>query len=258
MGLICGLALIAMPVSRVSADSLQLIGAAPAGTVYLYGSALPAPYTDAAHAVDAYAGVLDWKDTNTNLPVYTYCVDVAAIIYTGHTYQFETLQPLTASSLPSFTSQEINGIYNLWTDSNFATATGVNGPVTTATPQDAAMFQVAIWDILYNNGSTSLTNSALSFAGPSNGLDLTSLQNALNYAHADYNAGPASNPGVMALIATDGSQNQALYIGSTGHQSAVPLPASFTAGIALLGLLGAAGAWRIAANRKQNQSPLAG
>lgn len=250
IGFFCGAAFCALPATSVLGDSLQLTGAGPAGTVYLYGSALPSPYTDAAHQVDAYAGVLDWKDTTNNTTVYTYCIDVAAIIYTGQTYNFNSPVDLGSASLP-FTTQQINGIYNLWTDTHFGLANGVNGPVTSASQQDAAMFQVAIWDILYNDGSTSLTNSALSFANPSDGLDSTSLQNALTYANQDYNApAPSGNPGVFALVATDGSQNQALYIGGTlPPATTVPLPASSSAGLALLGICGIAGAGRFRANR---------
>lgn len=255
IGVLFGALLIGIPVSGALADSLQLLGAGPAGTVNLYGTALPSPYndTDGSKQVDVYAGVLDWKNTVTNASVYTYCIDVGAIIQTGHTYTFNGLQPLGSVSL-GFSTAEIDGIYKLWTDTRFGTATGVSGPLTSATPQDAAMFQVAIWDILYNNGSTSLTNTALSFSGPGNGLDSTHLLAALSYANDDYTHGTSSNPGVDAFVATDGSQNQALYISGGGHQSPAPLPASFTAGAGLLVLLGTAGLCRRAANQKRAEA----
>ena len=76
-------------------------------------------YGTAAQAVDVYAGVLDWTDTTTHSSLYTYCIDVGAIIYVGNPYTFSTPVALTSSLPLGFSTQQINAIYNLWTDPNF-------------------------------------------------------------------------------------------------------------------------------------------
>lgn len=258
VGLFCGVALCALPAARVSADSLTLTGANPAGTVDLYGSSLPSGYGTAAQAVDVYAGVLDWTDTTNNSSLYTYCIDVGAIIYVGNPYTFASPVALTSTLPLGFSTQQINAIYNLWTDPNFGGAGNIDGSVSGISQVDAGMFQVAIWDILYNDGSASLTgNTALNFVqnNPLGGQSLTTaeLTAALGYANHDYSIASATvagaNPGIDALITTNG-QNQAIYIGGSGpFIPAAPLPASFAAGLVLLGLAGVGAAWGLRANR---------
>src|SRR6185437_6726467 len=114
-------------------------------------------------------------------------------------------------------------------------------------PTNAAMFQVAIWDILYNKGSATATgNTQLNFTNPDNGLTQTNLQNALTYANQDYSKtiDPTKIPAIQALVATDGSQNQAIYLGGflPPPPTPAPLPAAANAGLALLGCVGL-GAW---------------
>lgn len=270
-GFICGIALAAVPVSRVSADSLQLTGANPAGTVNLYGSALIPDLGNATTQVDAYAGVLNWTDTSTNpnTAVYTYCIDVASIIYVGNPYTFSyppvALTPSVNLGYPTnggdLTTQQVNAIYTLWTDPYFHDAGNLTSAATVAAIGQtyAGEFQVALWDILYNVDSTNntLDGTALNFApnNPLGGSSLTSgeLSGALGEAYTDYaNASSSTlgaNPGIDALITTNG-QNQAIYIGGSGpFVTAVPLPASFGAGLALLGLAGVYGAWQLRVNR---------
>lgn len=268
IGLICGMALSSVPVCRSSADTLLLNGANPAGTVDLYGSALPSGYGSASQAVDAYAGVLDWTDTsNNNASVYTYCIDVASIIYQNNSYSYTWPTGLTPQST-SFSIQQVNAIYNLWNDPSFGNAGNIGGTVSGISAVDAGMFQVALWDILYDNGAsaTQLTNPgyALYFVpnSPLGSSSLTSseLGTALNAASNDFATASStqlgSNPGVDALIITTGDygQNQALYIGGSGSNfSTTPLPASFPTGLALLGICGIAGAWRFRARRLKSE-----
>lgn len=219
---------------EVRADSvtLTLDGASPAGTVVLAGSELPAGY----NPVDVYAGVLDWTTgTVAGVPnEWTYCVDVAAIINVNNSYQY-TYTP----QVLNFSQTTIQALEWLWNDSTFANAGQINSQtnVNAITAEHAAMFQVAIWDILYDEGTT----PTLSFSNPGNGLTGTDLADALAAAHTDYLKGVAGAPtsGVpelTELIANSG-QNQVTYIGMA-PASGLPVPKSFAGGLVLLGLVG--------------------
>jgi len=228
-----GLAAIAQRPAR--AETLTLDGASPAGTVTLSGASLPAQY----NPVNVYAGVLDWT-SSTGTPsvpnVWTYCIDVAAIINVNNSYSY------TPESL-SFSTTIVNAIQWLWDDSTFANAGQINSQpnVNAMSAEHAAMLQVALWDVIYNAGSSSVSNTALSFANPGNGLTSTDLTNALSAAHTDYQNGvsgpPVTNvPELTELLATSG-QNQVIFIG-TAPAPSLPLPKSCAGGLALLGLLG--------------------
>jgi hypothetical protein len=229
------IALAAIAQRPARAETLTLDGASPAGTVTLSGTSLPAQY----NPVNVYAGVLDWT-SSTGTPgvpnVWTYCIDVAAIINVNNSY---TYSPESLSFSPTI----VNAIQWLWDDSTFANAGQINSQtnVNAISAEHAAMLQVALWDVIYNAGSSSVSNTALSFANPGNGLTSTDLTNALSAAHTDYQNGvsgpPVTNvPELTELLATSG-QNQVIFIG-TAPAPSLPLPKSSLGGLALLGLLG--------------------
>lgn len=261
VGLICGVALSAASVCQSSADTLLLTGASPAATVNLYGSALPSGYGTASQAVDAYAGVLDWTDTssgpNNGATYYTYCIDVASIIYQNQSYCYGNPAPLTSGGSLGFSTQQVNAIYTLWTDPFFKDAGNLSSAasVSAISQTSAGEFQVALWDILYNVDSTNntLDGTALNFVQNESNLSSGDLSCALAEANYDYshaNSSALANPGVDALLTTSG-QNQAIYVGGVGpFVTAAPLPGSFAAGlILLLGLAGVGSASRFRTNR---------
>jgi hypothetical protein len=223
---------------------LTLTGAGPAGTIYLNGSSLPSAYL--SNPIDAYTGVLDWQNTSQgNAAVYTYCIDVAAIININNTY---SLNPVALDTAHSGFSQTVsNAIQYLWNDSTFGNAGKINSTMDVASisVEHAAMFQVALWDIIYNAGSASPSNTALTFSNPgakaipaSNGFSSADLSTALTAAHNDYvlgqNGAPTNAPQLMELDATDGSQNQVIYLGAA-PAAALPLPSAVWGDALLLG-----------------------
>ena len=218
--------------SHADTVTLTLDGASPAGTVTLAGSQLPAGY----NPVNVYAGVLDWTTgTVAGVPnEWTYCVDVAAIINVNHSYQYSyTPQVL------NFSPTTINALQWLWQDSTFANAGQINSQpnVDAISAEHAAMFQVAIWDILYDEGTT----PTLSFSNPGSGLTGTDLTNALAAAHADYlkgvGGGPTTGTSELTELIASSGQNQVTFIGMAPAPT-LPMPRSFAGGLALLGLLG--------------------
>jgi hypothetical protein len=252
---IVGLAWLIVGGTVTRADSLELLGAGPTGTVYLTApTLLPAPYNGAyPYAVNVYAGVLDWTDTpgNSSPDYFTYCVDVNSVIYTGTTYNFLAPQAITSASL--FSSKVINAVQNLWqdepTEAQLVAGAGASPPALTG--QQAAEFQIALWDIIYNGSSGTLLDgssntSPLYFSGdnPSG-----SISTALSWANQAYNVDTRDNSAyqnVDVMVATDGGQNQAIYISTMGPATAtvVPLPRACISGVVLFGLMASAGAWR--------------
>lgn len=214
--------------------TLTLTGAAPAGTVTLAG----------LDNGNAYAGVLDWKDGG-GIKYYTYCVDVQHSIFVNSTYTFNEVSLSTLFPGAANTAK-VNAIKNLWVQhiagpSNIDTT----AHVALITNEAAAEFQVALWDLLYNYDSTGnhLGTSQLTFSNPGNGLttgDLTTILNTTTgWAKQAYLAGTyTGNLNIQALQATNGGQNQALYLGVTQNTPPVPLPSSAACGFAMFAMIG--------------------
>jgi len=233
---------------------LNLLGAGPTGTVYLTSSSLPAGYQT---NTDVYAGVLDWTDNSkSNAPDYwTYCVDIASVIGISPLYdnppqyQFnsESFGSLASALSGTFTTPVINGIENLWNQNESGFENTLGG--TSTNNSEATELQIALWDIIYNgqtgtlyDGSSPTYNSGknttpLYFDNASPGV----LGTALGLATTAYNVGsaPSSTPGLMALEATDGGQNQIYLSAFTLTTTGVTLPLPNLAGsfLVMLGIV---------------------
>jgi hypothetical protein len=250
LALVCGLAI--ARASFAGDLTLTLDGPGPTGTVVLSGTALPSGYQS---GVNCYAGLLEWNQVvstpPTPAPIYTYCIDVASIITSGKTYYFEQENLATATqyntTTPLFPATVVDAIENLWIDQPILGNTS-NG--STISASGAAEFQVALWDIINNwNGVTGSgagiksPSTVLNFSSPSDGFTQTELNDAisttspLGWAEIAYSQGvPKSGPLLQALVATDGSQNQAIYIGP----DPAPVPRSFFSGLVLFGMIATA------------------
>jgi len=237
--LVAALALVSagVLVSEARADSVNLTfeDSGPTGTVRINGSAVPAN----EQGITVYAGVLNWHDTfNVNSKLYTYCIDLAHTISTGSQYNFDIVN---LDSL--FSTKVVHAIENLWNDNRFGTAGQIDtaSHVAGISALQAAQFQIALWDIISNSGggsNDSLSAAALQFAGGS--LSPSELTAALDWANDDYTADPPAQVfSLQALVATSGDgQNQAIYLGGPARTEPVPLPLSWSGGLALLGLFG--------------------
>jgi hypothetical protein len=223
-------------VSRASTLDLVLGTPAPAGTVVLSGSALPSPYQG---GVNAYDGVLNWTELNNSSVTYsTYCIDVASVISINNPYQFN-LVDLASSGL--YDSKVINAVENLWAqhpvEGNVGLALGPN-----IYASNAATFQTALWDIIqnhYDKNGNPVATPTLNFSSPGQGFTNTDLANAFDWSAAAYAAGTYTGPNnFAALVATDGGQNQAMFMVNMGSQIiAVPTPSACAGGVALMAAL---------------------
>jgi len=237
-----GLALLLLALASQSrADiSLTLTGSGPAGGVLALGTALPPTQQT---GVGVIAGVLDWTDGSN--PVYTYCIDIVHDIGTGQTHTFNISPTDLNVNDPStlFSAPVVRAINNLWNDHS----TGVGAPglldttahVNAISNANAAMFQIALWEVIYDfkndNTGTLLSPAPLSFLNLSDG----DLATANSWAVQAYTDVGTANVGLEALVATDGSQNQAIFLQASGAEP-TPAPLSAIGGMALLGLIGTA------------------
>jgi hypothetical protein len=237
---IAGILLISACVSPTIGATLQLtLGTpSPAGTVELTGNALPVPYQG---GVNVYAGVLNWADPS-NVPYSTYCVDVASVISIGNQYNF-LLEDLATSNL--FSAPVLNAVENLWAQHPVEGDVGLaTNPLILA--NNAATFQVALWDIISNHfdqAGNPVLSPTLGFSSPANGFTSTDLTNAMTWATNAYAAGTYSGADNFAvLVAQDHGQNQAMFLvggGPEGGPSIAPIPAPWMGGLVLLALTGA-------------------
>jgi hypothetical protein len=256
------LGLVVLGANQAFGLSLTLLGAGPTGEVYMTASPLGAYNGD-----NFYAGVLDWKkssEAGSTPDYFTYCVDIASVIFINGSYSFnqETVGTLSSNLPATFPTAVMNGIENLW-DQNL---TGFQDTLHTLTSTDkyaletnteAAELQIALWDIIYNGSSGTLLSgesksSPLYFSNPNipGSVDaaMTLANNAYKVGHA-----PSDNaPGLTALQATDGSQNQ-IYLGATPTTGGTgvtlaPAPNSL---LAFLMLLGSVGVYRVALSRPE-------
>jgi hypothetical protein len=221
------------------ADTMTLTfnGVTPWGTTVLAGADNGA----------VFAGVMNWLDQSNN-PVYTYCIDVNHSVPVGsNTYTVETLNTGNLNFDPAAQT----AIKNL-----FALHLASNGPANiNATPTfsnlDAAEFQIALWDLIYNySNGVHLGADALTFA-PYNGVpdagQISAVTDPSTGWAAQAYAAPAStgaNLDVEALY-LDGAQNQGIFLGVVNQLNPVPLQSSLVGGIALLALLAAVRAKRV-------------
>jgi hypothetical protein len=228
--------------SKADSITLTLTGAGPTGIVEASGTALPAAQQS---GVWTYAGVLDWKDAATSAPVYTYCIDIVHDIAGGQTHTFDISPTDLSVSNPStlFSAAVVRAINNLWRDHS----SGLGAPglldstahVTAISNDDAATFQIALWEVIYdfqnNNTGTLLSPLPLSFSN----LTAGDAGLAQTWATAAYTDAGTANVGLEALVATDGSQNQAIFLQAAGAPP-LPAPLSVIGGVMLLGLIGTA------------------
>src|ERR1700722_2723410 len=245
------LSLSLLGVGSVSAGSLQwnLVGVNPTGYVNL--TTTP-DILGSYNGDEFYSGVLNWVDSSS-VSHYTYCIDVSSVINFSSSnpplYDFnsESVSALTPSA--TYTTAVVNGIQNLW-DSNFSgfenTLTGSSAGSNNA---EATELQIALWDIIYNAGSTANVGVPLIFSNDS--FSGSNLAAALSLANAAYDAGTPSptsiKPGLTALQAIntnlgseDPGQNQ-IYLtlgGGSGPPPSVPLPGFLSSTLVLLATAG--------------------
>ena len=208
------------------------------------------------------AGVLDWKDTS-NTPYYSYCIDVSHVISLNTTYYFNPLNASPYGSLPteitSYISQaEMSAIGHLFAD--HVSGTGAPGNLLSSnhasiTAANAAQFQVALWELVYDTPSaitvtgtaptqTTQTSIPLWFKNLTAG-DLQTATNWAKTAVTEATAGGNSiDSNLIVWASTDSQghytnpgQNQAFFSYTPGTPT-VPLPSTVLGGLTLLGMLG--------------------
>lgn len=120
------------------------------------------------------AGQFDWKllggdtsgllisGTGSNAVFHTFCIEILQNVSSGTTYTFtpESWSSLPTSG-PNLTTQKVNQLKQLWGALNPNSSTAVAS--LTAAGYNAgeylAAFQVAVWAIVYGNGSVTYSNN---------------------------------------------------------------------------------------------------
>jgi len=195
----------------------------------------------------AYVGefVMTTANPNFSPTLLTYCTDVGAFLSTTFNY---TPTPLTSATgvSPAWISGGIDNVAKLWYNKKDSSTTAIQ----------TAGLQVAIWELLYNNLTGTVTASAF-YDHNNNGFYLTT-DDANSLAAANYaatlinclpNLGPEQN--VEWLAPTD--QNGQIE-GSQGLLYETPnpttIPPSVPDATSTLALLGIAAGTLAAASRK--------
>ena len=228
---VCATLAVLIVSGSAKADTMTLTfnGVTPWGTTVLAGTENEA----------VFAGVMNWLDPSNNA-IYTYCIDVKHSVPVGsNTY---TVESLNTGNL-NFDPAAQTAIKNL-----FALHLASNGPANidaapTFSNLDAAEFQIALWDLIYNySNGLHLPADALTFS-PYNGVpdagQIAAVTDPTTGWAAQAYAAPAStgaNLDIQALY-LDGAQNQSLFLGVVNQLNPVPLQSSLVGGIGLLALL---------------------
>jgi hypothetical protein len=126
----------------------------------------------------------------------------------------------------------------LWQDQK-PVATAVTGSSSTPpsiTGTQAAEFQIALWDIIYNCNGNGAFGPSLQFSGDT-GI-ISAAHGWADTAAVVDTRDNSSYKGVGVLVASDGRQNQSMFLGeihtNSINISVVPLPPSILLGLVLL------------------------
>jgi hypothetical protein len=219
------------------------------GTVYVasnYNDSLAGTANNAY--VDVYTGIYGFTETSpgSNLPLNAVCVDVAHNIYGGNSGTYNVVPVDQVGTINNGV-----GISPLQAVALGYLAGSLPTDLSTVTNDAAGIFQMAVWDLLYNGGGTysgvtgqpAPTISFTSYSLSADGIQTAANYAADAYAEAKHNPSGTGVEGVLALVNTDNLPLQSfmLVIGGTATPLArpVPLPASAGVGFVTLALFGA-------------------
>ena len=250
---ICGM--MATSAVRASSISAQL-------TSSVVGPGLPTglkvTFVGGSPSTTVQTGQINWKVTSSNTPGYstggtfsTYCIQGDQSVTYGQTYTYTVVNlessgvpegGLDAGVLDATAALQIQGLANTYFSKAGTAIAGYDAN------QTAAAFQLAVWEIEYDGGSGGesfpQTTGYNFFAHGLLEASGTNSEGTGAITLADswlQNFTAATSVTSLALVST-GAQDQLIFNpsgGSGGNQSAVPLPAAFPAGAALLaGLAG--------------------
>jgi hypothetical protein len=251
LGLVCG----AMAASVAQASSVTLRLDSPASSAVNPGvdGGLKVTFTGGSQST-VYTGQMNWDVTASSTAGYsvgqgvsTYCIQGLQSVSAGGSYTY-TLQSLNSPNTPnggsdqgvldSTAALQIQG----FADTYYASAAHSYGSYNA--DETAAAFQLAIWEIEYDGGAGKesftpggsynfFTHGLVEATGTdSEGIAAVTLAN--NWLN---NFTAASSVSSLAFV-NSSAQDQFIYQpggNGGGNQTAVPLPAAFPAGIALLG-----------------------
>jgi hypothetical protein len=221
------------------ADTLELVSASPASIVQINDSVINPQVLNEV----GYAGVLNWVDqsTNPNTDYATFCIDINHSVSTGDSYPNYAVTG-TLSGDSSLSANAVKAISYLWNHDLPGTLTNEN----------AAQFQIALWDLIYDYDSTGTINGDLTVSTPNANYaqygplvtsgptgDIGIAAGWASTAWANYSTTTVNSDLYTLIAPVSGGQSQLYYLGgpSLNHNS-VPLPKSMPAGMALFGLLG--------------------
>jgi hypothetical protein len=218
------------------ADTLFLSSASPAEIVQVNAPTL----NPAVNNVNVYSGVLNWinQSVTPQQSLQSFCIDINHDIGLGGTYTYTLGGAVNTSSNGGdalLNSTVVKQIYTLWNQHG-------NADLTLYTNGQANAFQTALWDLLYNGGS-STGAGPLTITSTDAGIE-SNVQLGFQWA-SDAAAAVAANPNIPTgnylntMIFTSASGQEQIYIGNpSGAPVPTPLPSSLGAGLVLLGLVG--------------------
>ena len=222
--------LIAGSVGR--ADTLVLSGASPAEIVHINAPTL----NPAVNNVNAYSGVLNWldKSVNPNKSLQSFCIDINHDISLGGTYTYNLGAQVNTSNNGGdtiLTPTIVKEIYALW--NQYGTSN-----LTTFSNADANSFQIALWDILYDGGSS--TGAGPVALSSTDSTIESHIQTGFQWAAwAVANPDTTNSNFLDTMIFTSSSGQEQIYIGPPVGAPVTPLPSALGGSVVLLGMIGA-------------------
>jgi len=176
---------------------------------------------------DVQDGSMSGGQFTTGERIRTFCIDLNTTLTTPDWYDIKGLKDTVDPLAPAMTDDEADALTRM-----FSYAVGNDLNITTGSEgrDNAATFQMAIWEVLADYGtdgsSLDTTNGSFDVTGGFSG-DATLLSNLFNAAQFG-----SINPNItLRGLDTAGGQDQVYFV-------VVPLPSS--AGLAAAGLLGMA------------------
>jgi hypothetical protein len=215
-----------------------------------------------------YAGLINWNNATgtdttgtllSEMPTSfagsgtfsTFCIDITQDIGVGGTYPFTGLTTTLSNTPVVLATENYTGmgatdaqeIENLYFNE-------FNSVISANSNDQAAAFQIAIWDIIYGINATpasvDVTNSSNGFWVDNTYNNFSTFGNVTSLADGYVEAaltGPTRNFGAPILALTTPVYQDQLVVGVPGTSKSpplVPTPAEVTGGMALLGGLAAA------------------